>query len=207
MRSPTRSRRRRTACRVCLVFEAAGARYAAVRALTRDKKGRVHTKEARLERLDPSVAPDAPLEEILAASTEQIAEGPDLVTSCAARLLGLSYEHFTQSVLLPQGRFAEFLQAKPRERQDLLVQLLAFGVYEQAGQRARERAQRAADKMQFAQHSRAELTDATEEAETLAAARVAALTTLAGAVAERLADLTALREQAVGGAAQGRRPR
>src|SRR2546429_4898570 len=44
-------------CRVCLVFEAAGARYAAVRALTRDKKGQVHTKEARLERLHPSGPP------------------------------------------------------------------------------------------------------------------------------------------------------
>ena len=41
------------ACRVCLVFEAAGKRYGAVRALTRDKKGQVHTKEARLELLDP----------------------------------------------------------------------------------------------------------------------------------------------------------
>ena len=30
------------------MFEAAGKRYAAVRALTRDKKGLVHTKEARL---------------------------------------------------------------------------------------------------------------------------------------------------------------
>ena len=40
------------ACRVCLVFEAAGQRYGVVRALTRDKKGLVHTKEARLERLD-----------------------------------------------------------------------------------------------------------------------------------------------------------
>ena len=43
------------ACRVCLVFEAAGQRYAVVRALTRDKKGLVHTKEARLERLDPQL--------------------------------------------------------------------------------------------------------------------------------------------------------
>ena len=41
------------ACRVCLVFEAAGKRYGAVRALTRDKRGQVHTKEARLELLDP----------------------------------------------------------------------------------------------------------------------------------------------------------
>ena len=44
------------ACRVCLVFEAAGNRYAAVRALTRDKRGQVHTKEARLDLLDPAVA-------------------------------------------------------------------------------------------------------------------------------------------------------
>jgi len=32
------------ACRVCLVFEAAGARYAAVRALARDARGQVHTR-------------------------------------------------------------------------------------------------------------------------------------------------------------------
>ncbi len=31
-------------CRVCLVFEASGARYAAVRALARDARGQVHTR-------------------------------------------------------------------------------------------------------------------------------------------------------------------
>ena len=67
------------ACAVCLVFEAAGRRYAAVRALSRDAKGRVHTKEARLERLDASVPADAPIEKILQASVEQLAEGPDQV--------------------------------------------------------------------------------------------------------------------------------
>src|SRR5438552_10152092 len=56
------------ACRVCLVFEAAGRRYGVVRALTRDKKGLVHTKEARLERLDPDIAASAPLADLLAAS-------------------------------------------------------------------------------------------------------------------------------------------
>src|ERR1700721_4733586 len=66
------------ACRVCLVFEAAGKRYAAVRALTRDKKGLVHTKEARLELLHPTVPPGAPIADLLAASLEQIAEGPEL---------------------------------------------------------------------------------------------------------------------------------
>src|ERR1039457_6779884 len=46
------------ACRVCLVFEASGKRYGAVLALTRDQRGQVHTKEARLELLDPEIPAD-----------------------------------------------------------------------------------------------------------------------------------------------------
>src|SRR5260370_42625712 len=42
-------------CRVCLVFEAAGKRYAAVRELTRDKNNVVKTRNARLALLDPQV--------------------------------------------------------------------------------------------------------------------------------------------------------
>jgi exonuclease SbcC len=183
-------------CRVCLVFEAAGRRYASVRALSRDSKGRVHTKEARLERLDPSVDADAPMAEILAASVEQIAEGPELVKARVQDILGLTYEHFTQSVLLPQGRFAEFLQAKAADRQDLLVELLAFGVYATVGQRARERAKLAADRMRNAMREREELADITEEAQVQATGQVEALTRLEGEVESRLVSLAALTEQA-----------
>jgi DNA repair protein SbcC/Rad50 len=192
------------ACRVCLVFEAAGKRYAAVRALTRDKKGLVHTKEARLELLDSAIPPGAPIADLLAASIEQIAEGPDLVTSRVEDLLGLSYRHFTQSVLLPQGRFSEFLHAKAGARQDLLVQLLAFGVYEKVGQRARERAKLAAEQTRNAQRERGELGAATEEAEASAAARLEALTSLARSVDNKLAALAQLREQAEQAAQQAR---
>ena len=192
------------ACRVCLVFEAAGRRYAAVRALTRDKKGLVHTKEARLELLDPAIPPGAPIADLLAASIEQIAEGPDLVTARVEDLLGLTYRHFTQSVLLPQGRFSEFLHAKAGARQDLLVQLLAFGVYEKVGQRARERAKLAAEHMRNAQRERGELGAVTEEAETFAAARFEALTSLARTVDDKLAALAQLREQAGQAAQQAR---
>src|SRR6266550_3358878 len=147
------------ACRVCLVFETSGKRYGAVRALTRDKNGQVHTKEARLELLDPEIPPDAPIAEILAASIDQLAEGPDQVKARVQDILGLTYEHFTQSVLLPQGRFSEFLQAKAADRQDLLVELLAFGVYNMVGQRARERAKLAAERMHNADTMRRELAD------------------------------------------------
>ncbi|HVW82326.1 MAG TPA: SMC family ATPase [Mycobacteriales bacterium] len=184
------------ACRVCLVFEAAGGRYAAVRLLTRDNKGKVHTKEARLDRLDPAVPADGDLIAVLEASVEQLAEGADQVTAAVRSLLGLSYEHFTQCVLLPQGRFAEFLQAKPGDRQDLLVQLLAFGVYEQIGQLARQRAQLAETNRQALASQRDELAGATEEAEDLARARVSEFSQLSEAVAAQLTGLDAARAKA-----------
>jgi exonuclease SbcC len=183
-------------CKVCLVFDAAGKRYTAIRALTRDKKGLVHTKEARLERLDPAIPPDAPIDDILAASVEQLAEGPDQVTDQVEKILGLSYKHFTQSVLLPQGQFAAFLQAKAAARQDLLVELLAFGVYARVGQLARERARLAADRLRTAQSDRAELAEVSIAAEQTVVARLETLIRLQGDVDDWLTALTAVTERA-----------
>jgi exonuclease SbcC len=192
------------ACRVCLVFEAAGKRYGVVRALTRDNKGLVHTREARLELLDPRVPASGPLVDILESSIEQLAEGPELVKSGVQDILGLTYEHFTQSVLLPQGQFSEFLHAKAAARQDLLVELLAFGVYNTVGQRARERAKLAAERTRTTEHARQELAGATEEAETRAADRFAELTDLASIVADKLRSLSELTDQAEQAARQAR---
>jgi len=184
------------ACKVALVFEASGQRYGVVRELTRSPRGQVGTREARIERLDPTVPASAPLADLLAASVEKLAEGPDQVKARVQDVLGLTYEHFTQSVLLPQGRFAEFLHAKAADRQDLLVQLLAFGVYTAIGQRARERARLASERGRIAQSAREELTDATAEVEEIAAARVMALDEVGKAVTARLASLDLLRAQA-----------
>jgi DNA repair protein SbcC/Rad50 len=186
------------ACRVSLIFELSGERYVAVRSLQRDKNGRVTTKAARLERLDASIPSDAPLTEILEASAEQLAEGPDNVKTRVQDLLGLSYEHFTQSVLLPQGGFSDFLRATPANRQRLLVELLAFGVYKEIGQRARERAQLAETRQQLSQQARLQLADATDEAEAAAAARLTDLTALATEVDKRLATLTDLHKRSAG---------
>ena len=184
------------ACRVGLVFEAGGQRYAAVRALARDKRGQVHTREARLDLLDPAVAPDAPLADLLGAAIEHLAEGPDPVKAKVEEVLGLGYDHFIQSVLLPQGRFADFLQAEPRKRQELLVELLAFGVYKKIGQQARDRARLAAERARLALDQRAKLADATAEAGEQAAARVRDLRTLRQAVDDRLRALGQRSEQA-----------
>jgi len=184
------------ACRVSLIFELAGERYVAARSLQRGKQGHVTTKAARLERLDASVPPQAPLQEILEASVEQLAEGPDNVKTRVQELLGLSYEHFTQSVLLPQGGFADFLRATPANRQRLLVELLAFGVYKEIGQRARERAETAKNRCDLAQQARDQLADATEEAEAEAASRFRDLGKLTDAVDKSLSDLAELHKQA-----------
>jgi len=189
------------ACRVVLVFEAGGKRYAAVRALARNARGQVNTREARLELLDPDVAADAPLAELLEASVEQLAEGPDQVKSAATEILGLTYEHFTQSVLLPQGRFSEFLHAKASERQNLLVELLAFGVYETVGQKARARATLAADRARQAKDAAAALADATPEAQEAASARAEELAALADDVDSRLAAVRDLADRAAQAAA------
>src|SRR5262249_13248444 len=95
------------ACRVCLVFESAGKRYGVVRTLIRNPRGAVQTKAARLDLLDPSVPRDAPLSDMLGASIEAVTEGPEQVKAAVQDILGLTYDHFTQSVLLPQGRFSE----------------------------------------------------------------------------------------------------
>ena len=45
------------------------------------------------------------------------------------QLLGLTFDHFCQCVVLPQGAFSEFLRAKGSERREILLQLLGAGVY------------------------------------------------------------------------------
>jgi exonuclease SbcC len=54
------------------------------------------------------------------------------------RLLGLRYEAFTQAVVLPQGEFARFLKSQPRERREILRDLLRLQVYERMRRAAAE---------------------------------------------------------------------
>ncbi|HEY9422451.1 MAG TPA: SMC family ATPase, partial [Thermoanaerobaculia bacterium] len=56
------------------------------------------------------------------------------------QILGLGASAFMQAVVLPQGEFARFLKAQPRDRRSMLRTLLRLDVYE----RMRDRAQRVA---------------------------------------------------------------
>jgi DNA repair protein SbcC/Rad50 len=118
---------------VRLIFDADGQRYAVAREARRSggKTSRVTMHASRLERLhDPD---DLDGEgDVLAAESE--------VTKAVESLLGLSYDHFTTCVALPQGKFAEFLHAKASDRQDILSSLLGYQLYDELQSRANSRA-------------------------------------------------------------------
>ncbi|HEY8471808.1 MAG TPA: SMC family ATPase [Natronosporangium sp.] len=130
--------------RVRLVFETAGERYVATRVVRRDGKGRVKTAGAALQRmpagfdvrkLDTGLTPDD--------LGEPLAGTPTELDAAVTEVIGLPYDQFVTCVVLPQGEFAEFLHAKPATRQQILVNLLGFSIYEQVRERATARAGRA----------------------------------------------------------------
>ena len=167
---------------VRLVFDVGPNRYVVARELRRTSQG-VTVKSARLERLDDATGIGA-----LTESTDVLAAESG-VTAAVERLLGLTFENFCQCVVLPQGEFAEFLRAKPSERQKILLKLLGAQRYEAIGREANSRAAGAGQRAVMLAEQLSAFADATEDAESAAAAREDALATLADRVAAALPEL------------------
>jgi exonuclease SbcC len=160
--------------RVRLDFELEGERYTVVRVVRRTRTG-ASTKEARLEHGDEVLAGDA------RSLDEQV-----------VALLGLTFEQFTKTVVLPQGEFARFLHERPADRQDLLVQLLDLGMYGRMASLARERARSCADRALVLDDELARLGDIDPDTEAMHRERAAALAALAEQAREVLAAIEAL---------------
>ena len=169
--------------RVRLDFEAQGRTYTAVRVVQRTASGAT-TREARLE----EHADGKPVKTLAATESE-------LSASVQNDVIGLGLDHFTKCVVLPQGQFAAFLQAKPAARRQLLEQLLGLGLYERLRRAATMRwkvEEGRADNLQWQLDST--LAYATPEAVQAAAGRVEVLDALretVDKVAVRLDDLSA----------------
>lgn len=144
----------RTEARVRLDFRVGDEHYVVVRVVRAQARGGATTKEARLERRLPGDDD---------GRTDVLAGNADEVTAAVESLLGLSFLHFTTCVVLPQGEFARFLHHKPRDRQDLLVELLDLGVYAAMASAARARAADAGGRRSFAAKQLEELADFTPE--------------------------------------------
>jgi exonuclease SbcC len=107
---------------VKLDFEVGPSRYRIARTLRRNG-----VQAVRLEEHDGSNIKN--LADQVRAANDQVVQ-----------ILGLAAPAFMQAVVLPQGEFARFLKAQPRDRRSMLRTLLRLDVYE----RMRERAQRLA---------------------------------------------------------------
>jgi exonuclease SbcC len=108
---------------VVLDFDVGEGRYRIARTLRRNGNQMV-----RLEELDES------------GSFKSLADQVRAAADRVAQILGLGAPAFMQAVILPQGEFARFLKAQPRDRRSMLRTLLRLDVYE----RMREQAQRLA---------------------------------------------------------------
>ncbi len=186
----------RTEARVRLDFAAAGQRYSAVRVVRLLPSGGATTKEARLvwHRSDGS-------EEVVAGTADE-------VSTVVEQVLGLSYEHFTTCVVLPQGAFARFLHHKPKDRQGLLVELLDLGLYDRMQSLARERATEAKGRRETGLSSLGELAEVTPERRKMLQDRLGRLEGLLGrldAEQETLDLLRVAEERARQAATEARR--
>ncbi|SCL57038.1 AAA family ATPase [Micromonospora chersina] len=186
-----------TEARVRLVFESAGDRYVATRVVRRDGRGTVKTANAGLQlmppgfdvtKLDTGLSPED-LGEVVAGT-------PAEMEQAVLDAVGLPYEQFTSCVVLPQGQFADFLHAKPATRQQILVNLLGLGVYEEVQKKATERAGQAEAKLEAVDKMLGGLADVDEESLAGARERVDRMRELAGAVAAAVPELERARATA-----------
>jgi DNA repair protein SbcC/Rad50 len=172
----------RNEARVRLTFAVSGRTYQATRVVRRTKQGAT-TKEARLE-------------DVTDGGLRTIAGNADELTAAVGGLVGLTFEQFTRSVVLPQGAFDRFLFAKPADRADLLVQLLDLGVYEDVGKRARSLATASEARAgELQRQLDGELAAATPEARAAAARQLERLEQLGTRCAELQPQLEATIEE------------
>jgi exonuclease SbcC len=186
-------------CTVRLVFDIGPTRYVVAREVRRTGRS-VAQRNVVLERLLDNTGTGAPDEE-----SEVIAGDLREVNQSIERILGLSFSDFCQCIVLPQGQFAEFLQATPRDRQEILLKLLGAGHYEAIGRAATARAALAGEKATVLTAQLGDLVTATQEAETAARAHEVELADLAAQVDAALPAIAAVAGQVDAATAEQRR--
>lgn len=159
--------------RIRFTFSVDGVQYSATRVVQRTKTGAT-TAEARLE---------GGAEDIVGAAE---------VTEAVQSLLGLTYEHFIKSVVLPQGTFASFLLGGSSDRQALLRELLDLGRYARLRDLAVQRAQTSQVRAESLEEVLRQLTDVSSSAVEELEKRIESLDSViewAAGQRERLASL------------------
>lgn len=146
---------------------------------------RVRNRDFRVTRasrqLKSSVKTDATLAELTPARERSIASQVKPVNDAIVDLLGLGYDEFIQTVVLPQGEFAKFLKAKPADQRSILQHLLRHDVFTRMRDLAEERRRDMDVRLRGLDGQLSTYADATDEA---IAAREKELTDARGRQAE-----------------------
>lgn len=151
--------------KVSFTFDLGPSRYVAARLLRRDKSG-AKTRAVRLE----TVVESGP-GQVLAGSVREF-------DAAVEHLVGLDFDQFTKCVVLPQGRFAEFLHAPAGERTAILSTLLDLGRYDRMAAEARKQATEAAGRRSVFEQERERAGAVTVDDVAAARGRLDALTAL-----------------------------
>jgi exonuclease SbcC len=120
--------------RVALEFEAGGRRYRVSRGVNTTRR----TAKGGAETVTRNPSPVV-LEGFGDGGWEPLHDRVQSVDAEIERIIGLDFDAFTKCVLLPQGKFQEFLTGDAADRRGLLVELLGTGVYDRVGSAARAR--------------------------------------------------------------------
>ena len=107
-----------------VVYISKGNTYRSVWEISTNRNGNLRDYDMRLEDLTTGKTLDYKKSEVRGANEE---------------LIGLSYDQFIKSILLAQGEFAQFLNAKRADRGALLEQITGTGIYRKLGMKAFER--------------------------------------------------------------------
>lgn len=170
-------------CTVGLTFTVRGRPYRAVRTIRRTKTG-ASTLEAALEQLDA----DGGVIAVMAGTADD-------VTVEVERLIGLNFQEFTRSVVLPQGEFARVLRAQPKDRQALLSRLLGVSIYDRVKQRAGAHARSAQERAEQTSHQLHQLGPVSPESLDALATKIAALDQLVESLTADTAALQDIRDR------------
>jgi exonuclease SbcC len=164
--------------RVLLEFSSGSKRYRVSRHIRRTKR---------------SIVNDVRLEEWEGEKWAPRADKVNQAEAMIEKIVGLDFNGFTKSVVLPQGRFDEFLKGKPDERRKILSELLQLEVYSRMMKRANEIAQDHKTKLELLEsHLKTDFADATPELVASLEEELGRFTNLLGALMEELERVQAL---------------
>ena len=163
--------------KAAFTFEVGGEMYQVARFVRRTESGGAAVKEVRLE---------GPVS----------ASGVGEVNQAIEQVLSLGYEDFIRTVVLPQGKFAEFLTAKKSDRQGLLRNLLGFDLFSRIANLAKTRRAVAVDRREAAEREMAALHEVDEDTLRRATEKVDSLVALADLISESEAKLEGLSQRA-----------